>query len=81
MSDYFEFSKGNKRKEVVGRNANFVFLVWKNSGFADCEDAFSMNFQSDHRSASRKIGKRKTTNNKFYSRNRKCRKILLILPH
>ena len=27
MSDCIEFSKGNKRKEVVDRNANFVLLV------------------------------------------------------
>ena len=29
MSDYDKFNKGNKRKEVVGRNANFVLLaIW-----------------------------------------------------
>ena len=29
MSDYDKFNKGNKRKEVVGRNANFVFsAIW-----------------------------------------------------
>ena len=32
MSDNSNFNKGNKRKEVVGRNANFVLLVmWENS--------------------------------------------------
>ena len=27
MSDFSQFSKGKKRKEVVGRNANFALLV------------------------------------------------------
>ena len=27
MSDYNKFNKANKRKEVVGRNANFMLLV------------------------------------------------------
>ena len=26
MSDYNKFNKGNKRKDMVGRNANFVLL-------------------------------------------------------
>ena len=27
MNDYSKFNKGNKRKEAVGRNANFAFVV------------------------------------------------------
>ena len=29
MSDYDEFNEVNKRKEVVGRNAYFVLLVYQ----------------------------------------------------
>ena len=27
MNEYNKYNKGNKRKEVVGRNVNFVLLV------------------------------------------------------
>ena len=31
MGNYNKFNKGNKKKEAVGRNANFVLLViWEN---------------------------------------------------
>ena len=29
MNDYNKYNKGNKRKEVVGRNVNFVLLIIK----------------------------------------------------
>ena len=29
MGDFYKFNKGNKRTEVIGRNANFVLMVIK----------------------------------------------------